>query len=105
MTDDGRAVGVELFEAKVGIGLAEVEEAFGGVFDGGEIFWFEMSITAFVDEDDLRAGGILGESAFEEFLTDDAGGALREEADVVVLGDGVPAWRGEMDDRDEHDPK
>ena len=53
---------------------------------------------ALVDQHDLRARGILREAALEQVLADHARGIRREEPDIVVLGDLVPA-RGDEPQR------
>ena len=83
-------MGVELLDPQLGIRLAELVEVGGSLLDRREIGCRQRAIAPFVNQNELRACGVLGKAALEQVLADDAGVATGKEADVVVLGHLVP---------------
>jgi len=53
--------------------------------DGREIGGRERAVATLEDEDQLRAGGVPREAAFEKLLADHAGIVARKKTNVVVL--------------------
>src|SRR5262249_38100352 len=77
-----------------GVVAAQGVEVLDDLVHEAQVVVGEGAALALEGEDELAGEDVLGEGAFEEVVAAQAGAARREEADVVVLGPGVPG-RGE----------
>ncbi len=82
--------------------LGEVVKTARHPLDVAKVLRCQATALVLVDQHNLRAGGILRESSFQELLADHAREIRWEVPDIVVLGDLIPA-RSDRTQRDGQD--